>query len=102
MFFLEVMREILHLESKEFGECLYLFDFEVGGNGLKWITGLGKFRKQILHFIHSLEVHHQMDTLFSMVLRDKKVDNYGTRGYQMTSLKCMLLLGCCCVMIEKG
>jgi len=70
------MREIFHLESKECGDCSYFSDSKVEEDGLKWISDLGEFIKQRLHFLHSLAVHQQMDTFFPMVLRDKKVDNY--------------------------
>jgi len=54
---LEVWREIIQLESKEFGDQSHFFDSEVGVEGLKWIPNPGKFRKRRLHFILSLAEH---------------------------------------------
>jgi len=43
---------------------------------LKWIPDPGKFKRRTLHFVHSIVVHQQLDTLFHLVLRDKQEDNY--------------------------
>ena len=49
---------------------------DIGGSSLKWISNSGKFRRLRIHFLHSITHHHQMETLLSMVIRDKKFDNY--------------------------
>jgi len=63
------------MEAKEFGNHTHFSNSEVGVEGLKWIPDPGKFRKRKLHFLHYLLVHQHMDTIFHMVLRDKKIDN---------------------------
>ena len=45
---LEVRKEILHLESKEFGDHKYHSNSEIGGSNLKWVPDLGMFSKRIL------------------------------------------------------
>lgn len=64
----EARKEILFLESKEFGERSYIFYSEVVGDCLQWIPDLGKFKKRQIHFPHSITSHPQMETLFCMVL----------------------------------
>ena len=54
---LEVKKEILHLEAKEFNDHVYFSDLEIGGSSLKWVLDPGKFRKRRLHFLHSISLH---------------------------------------------
>jgi len=69
---MEVRKEILTLEAKEFGDHMYDSDSKYSSSGLKWFHDLGKLRKRRLHFLHSITMHCQMETLLSMLIRDKK------------------------------
>lgn len=73
---LEVRKEILNLETMEFQDRKYFYDSEIGGRSIKWVSNLGKFWRRRNHFLHSITHHHQTKMLLSMVIRDKKVDNY--------------------------
>jgi len=73
---MEIRKEIWYLESREFGDKPYFSDSEVGVQHIKWIPNLGKLKRRKLHFLHSIVVHQQLDTLFHLVLWDKKVVNY--------------------------
>lgn len=73
---LEVHKEILQLEAKEFGDKDYLSDKNIGGSSLKWILDLGKFHSRRIHFLHSIIHFCQMETLLSMVISNKQVENY--------------------------
>lgn len=68
---LEVRKEILHLEAREFGDIKYHSDSEIGGNALKWIPNPGKFKKKRPHFLHSKTLHRQMETLLNLGIQDK-------------------------------
>jgi len=68
---LEVRKEILHLEAKEFGDHKYHSDLEIGGSSLKWVPDPWKFRKRRLHFLHAIKLHCQMEMLLNMVICGK-------------------------------
>lgn len=73
---LEVRNDILHLETKEFGDHKYFFDSKISGSTFKWTLNPRKFHKRRLHFLHSVAFHCQLETFLHMVIHDKQVDNY--------------------------
>lgn len=73
---LEIYKEIIHLEAKEFVDRVYFLDLEIGGNNLKCALDLRKFHKRRLHFLHSINLYRQLEIILSMVIRDNQVDNY--------------------------
>lgn len=68
---LEVRKEILHLEAKEFGDHVYFSDLKIRGSSLKWVPDPGNFSKRRIHFLHSISFHRHLETLLSMVIWDK-------------------------------
>jgi len=73
---LEVRKEILNLEEREFGNRIYHSNSEIGGSSLKWVPNPKKFRTRRLHYLHSITLHLHIETLLSIIIRDKQVDNY--------------------------
>lgn len=64
------------MEAKDFGDHDYFSDTAIGGSNLKCVLDLGNFCKRRFHFLYSITLHCQLETLLSMVIWDKQVENY--------------------------